>query len=189
VLGNTNASMVIDQAVLEMKQLLGVTATSADNATFKLMFQFGGPEAESLKTLRNPDQAYRIELRKTAAALRLIALGTAVCITAGKTLQQLPPRAPHAQSVEMPLVTARDWPELETRGLWGGDSSRNLPFMAERKLNYEENISWMTVDRTTRRGRRLSNPARSNCSRSGRVWASSMRPSCFISKFWKQRHL
>ncbi len=153
VVGNTNASKVIDQAVLEMKHLLGAVTSSADTAAFKIVFQLGGAEAESLKTLKNSDQAYRVEPEPGGRGLRLIALGDRGLYYAGKTLQQLLRARMTAQTVAMPLVTVKDWPEMETRGLWGGDSFNWLPWLAERKLNYQENISWMAVDRTTKRGR------------------------------------
>ena len=158
VVGDTTASKVIEQAVLEMKQVLTTSAASPEKAAFKITFQLGGPEAESLKALKNSAQAYRIESEAAGRGLRLIALADWGLYYAGKTLQQLVRARTMAQSVEMPLVTAKDWPEMETRGLWGGDSSRNLPWMAERKLNYEENISWMTVDRKTKRGRAAVKP-------------------------------
>ncbi len=158
VVGDTKASKVIDQAVLEMRQVLATSAASPEKAAFRITFQLGGPDAESLKTLKNSDQAYRIEPATDGRGLRLIALGDRGLYYAGKTLQQLLRARITAQNVEMPLATAKDWPEMETRGLWGGDSSRQLAWMADRKLNYEENISWMTVDRKTKRGRAAVKP-------------------------------
>ncbi len=158
VVGDTNASKVIDQAVLEMKQMLTTSAASAEKTAFKITFQLGGPEAESLKTVKNSDQAYRIEPETGGRGLRLIAPGDRGLYYAGKTLQQLLRARMTAQTVEMPLVTAKDWPEMETRGLWGGDSYRHLSWMADRKLNYQENISSMSVDRKTKRGRAAVKP-------------------------------
>jgi len=145
--------MVIDQAVLELKEMLASPTAPPEKTAFKITFQLGGGEAEALKAVKNSAQAYRILPETDERGLRLIALGDRGLYYAGKTLQQLLRARKTAQSIEMPLVTVKDWPEMETRGLWGGDSSRNLAWMAERKLNYEENISWMTVDRTTKRGR------------------------------------
>jgi hypothetical protein len=151
IVGDTNASPVMDQAVLELKRLLGGPA-APPTAAFQITFQLGGPAAEPLKRLKNSAQAYRIEPDAGGRGLRLIALSDRGLYYAGKTLQQLLRARLKAQSVEMPLVTARDWPEMETRGLWGSDSFNWLPWLAERKFNYQENISRLTVDRVTKRG-------------------------------------
>ena len=152
VVGDTNASKVLDQAVLELTHTLTASAASPERAAFKIAFQLGGPEAESLKTLKNSSQAYRIEPEGGGHGLRLIALSDRGLYFAGKTLQQLLRPRLTAQTVEMPLATVKDWPEMETRGLWGSDSFDWLPWLAERKLNYQENISRLSVDRKTKRG-------------------------------------
>jgi len=152
VIGDTNASPVIEQAVLELMNMLGRTPAFPENAKFKITFQLGGSEAEALKALKNSAQAYRILPEKEGHGMRLVALSDRGLYYAGKTLQQLLRAHLTAQSVEMPLATVKDWPEMETRGLWGADSFNWLLWMSERKLNYQENISWLTVDPVTKRG-------------------------------------
>jgi hypothetical protein len=152
VVGDTNASKVIEQATLELTGLLAAATPPAKQAAFRITFQLGGPEAEPLKALKNPDQAYRIAPETNGPGLRLVALSDRGLYYAGKTLQQLLGARLTAQTVEVPLVTVKDWPEMETRGLWGGDSFNQLPWLAARKLNYQENISALRVDQITKRG-------------------------------------
>ncbi len=152
VIGDTNTSLVIEQAVLELRRVLAATATRSEKAAFKITFQLGGSEAEALKVLKNSAQAYCITPEPDVRGLRLVALSPRGLYYAGKTLQQLLRPRTAVQTVEMPLATVKDWPEMETRGLWGADTFNWLFWMAERKLNYQENISWLTVDRGTKRG-------------------------------------
>ncbi len=152
VVGDTNASKVIEQAVVELTGMLAASTPLSEKAAFKITFQLGGAEAETLKGLQNSAQAYRIAPETEGRGLRLVALSDRGLYYAGKTLQQLLRAGMTAQTVEVPLVTVRDWPAMETRGLWGGDSFYCLPWLAERKFNYQENISRLTVDRTTKRG-------------------------------------
>lgn len=152
VRGITNASAIVEQAVHEMSQLVKASPTAAHDAKFKITFQLGGSEAESLKSLKNSDQAYRILPEDGDHGLRLVALAERGLCYAGKTLQQLLRARLTAERIEMPLALVKDWPEMETRGLWGSDSFNWLPWLAERKLNYQENISRLWVDQKTRRG-------------------------------------
>ena len=151
VVADTNVSKIIEQAVLELTELLG-PAPPPEKATFRITFQLSGAEADPLKPLKNAAQAYRIVPEPTGRGLRLAALSDRGVYYAGKTLQQLLAARITAQTVEVPLATVLDWPEMETRGLWGGDSFYCLPWLAERKLNYQENISSLKVDRVTKRG-------------------------------------
>jgi len=152
VIGNMNASKVVEQAVSELTRMLEAPAVARQKATFKITFQHGGGEAEALKALKNANQAYRIVPESDERGLRLIALSDRGLYYAGKTLQQLLRAQLTAQNVETPLVNVTDWPEMETRGLWGSDSFDWLPWLAERKLNYQENISRLTVDHAAKRG-------------------------------------
>lgn len=148
--GRTNGSPVLEQAALELRELLG---EGAGGANFTITLQLGGPDAESLRTLRNAAQAYRILPEGTDRGLRLVALSDRGLYYAAKTLQQLVRARGGGSRFEMPLLTVRDWPEMETRGLWGSDSFNWLPLLANWKLNYQENIARVTVDRATKRGR------------------------------------
>jgi len=150
VAANTNVSKIVEQAVLELTELLG--PSSSEKAPFRITFQLGGTESDALKPLKNAFQAYRILPEASGGGLRLVALSDRGLYHAGKTLQQLLAARNTEQKVELPLTTVLDWPEMETRGLWGGDSFYHLPWLAERKFNYQENISSLRVDRTTKRG-------------------------------------
>jgi len=152
VTGNTNGSKVIEQAVSEFSRLLDSPTTTAKRPKFKITFQLGGAEADALKGLKNSDQAYRIVPENGGSGLRLIGLTDRGLYYAGKTLQQLLRARLTTRSVEIPLVNVKDWPEMQTRGLWGSDSFDWLPWLAERKLNYQENISRVWVDPNTKRG-------------------------------------
>jgi hypothetical protein len=152
LIGDTNASPIIAQAVDELRSTLQASNSSAGKAAFKITFQLGGAAAEGLKALKNAAQAYRIVPEADGRGLRLVALSDRGLHYASKTLQQLLRARITAEAIEVPLVTVRDRPEMETRGLWGGDSFHCLSWLAERKLNYQENISRLTVDRATKRG-------------------------------------
>ena len=152
VVGDTNVNKIIAQAVLELTRTLEPSTPAPEKAAFKISFERGGAEAEPLWALKNAAQAYRIKPEADGRGLRLVALSDCGLYYAGKTLQQLLRAHLTAQTVEIPLVTVRDWPEMETRGLWGGDSFYCLPWLADRKFNYQENISRLTVDRATKRG-------------------------------------
>ncbi len=132
--------------------MLEAAAPAPEKAAFKITLQLGGAEAEPLKGVKNAAQAYRIAPEADGRGLRLVALSDRGLYYAGKTLQQLLRARLTARTLDVPLVTIRDWPEMETRGLWGGDSFYCLPWLAERKFNYQENISRLTVDRETKRG-------------------------------------
>lgn len=148
--GRTNGSPVLAQAAMELRELLGEGATGAN---FTITLQLGGADAEALKPLKNPAQAYRIVPEADGRGLRLVALSDRGLYYAAKTLQQLVRARTGAERLAMPLLTVRDWPEMETRGLWGSDSFHWLPLLANWKLNYQENIARLTVDRATKRGR------------------------------------
>jgi hypothetical protein len=150
--GRTNGSPRLEQAALELRELVGAPAPGA-SAAFTIHFQIGGPEADALNSLKNAGQAYRIGPADGGRGLRLVALSERGLYHGAKTLQQLLRARSTASRIELPLVTVRDWPEMETRGLWGSDSFDWLPLLANWKLNYQENIARLTVDRATKRGR------------------------------------
>ncbi len=143
---------VVEQALRELTQLLQTSATGTKPTKFKITFQLGGAAAETLKAVKNSTQAYRITPETDGNGLRLVALSDRGLYYASKTLQQLFRARATGDALEMPLVTVTDWPEMETRGLWGSDSFDWLPWLAERKMNYQENISRMWVDPETKRG-------------------------------------
>jgi hypothetical protein len=80
-----SSDIISVQIVKELKELVGDNAS----ASFKVTLQLGGPESESLKSLKNSDQAYCVFPEKDNAGLRLVALAPRGLYYAAKTLQQL----------------------------------------------------------------------------------------------------
>lgn len=150
------ADKVVAQAVKELKQALGQgdDAKVASAPAFSIDFVLGGPDSAKLKALKNSDQAYTI-VPVADKGLKLEALTSKGLYYASKTLQQFIRARSSVGNVDVPLVTITDWPDLDERGLWGGDSAANLDWMAERKMNVTENISSRFV---TRDGRGQSGP-------------------------------
>jgi len=143
------ADKIVDQAVKELKQAIGQSdALSA--GPFKIEMILAGPDADRLKTLKNSDQAYSIAPTESNTGLRLVAMTSRGLYYAAKTLQQLVRPRAKSGNVEIPMLTVTDWPDLQDRGLWGGDSGTNIEWLAERKMNVIENISTRSVDRKGR---------------------------------------
>jgi len=139
---------VIEQACKELRETIRLPegAKVQKKPAFTLMLQLGGPEAEALRPLKNSDQAYAILPGANDKGLRLVALTPRGLYYAAKTLQQLIKARAGTGTVEIPLLHVRDWPDMEDRGLWGSDSSRHLRWLADRKMNYVEQISIVGVD-------------------------------------------
>lgn len=152
--------IVVDQAVKELRDLFG---PGSSGASFKITLQMGGPESEKLKALKNSDQAYLIFPEGPgfgnpgpgggrdgavgqASGLRLVALAPRGIYYAAKTLQQLVAAKATQDSVQIPLMTVTDWPDMADRGLWGSDSYDWIPWLADRKMNLVEQISNCGVD-------------------------------------------
>lgn len=150
------SDILIDQAAKELGETIGcgTVAGARDYAPFKIEMVLGGAEADKLKSLKNSDQAYSIA-PTGENGLKLTAITSRGLYYASKTLQQLlKPRVSEGK-VEIPLLKVTDWPDLDERGLWGGDSAFYLDWMADRKMNVTENISSRSV---TRDGRGKSEP-------------------------------
>ena len=103
----------------------------------------------------NPDQAYALTplLDASGKQLRGLSLSGATptgLYYASKTLQQLlSPTLKGAGSlatVDMPVLTITDWPDLEERGEWGGTASEDLEWRADRKFNLLERHAELTLD-------------------------------------------
>ncbi|MGB9619141.1 MAG: glycoside hydrolase family 20 zincin-like fold domain-containing protein, partial [Armatimonadota bacterium] len=139
------ADKVVQQAVKELRQAIGQSNAAASGA-FRIELVLGGPDADKLRSLKNSDQAYSITPSAEGKGLRLAALTSRGLYYASKTLQQLIRARSSGGKVEMPIVRVTDWPDLEDRGLWGGDSGMNVEWLAERKMNVIENISTRSVD-------------------------------------------
>jgi hypothetical protein len=142
---------LVQQTLRELQECLGQQGRpQAGKAGFTLSVQLGGAEAESFKPLKNASQAYRIIPEADKRGLRLVAMEPRGLYYAGKTVQQLLKARTAGGSVTIPLVTITDWPDMEDRGLWGGDASNYLRWISDRKMNYLEHISHTSVDKDKR---------------------------------------
>ncbi len=104
-------------------------------------------EAEpALADLPYRDQAYVIRPAENDQVLSLVGGGPRGLYYAAKTMQQLLKAKLADGRVQIPLVKITDWPDLDDRGLWGGDSSEHIRWMSDLKMNYDEQISSTGVD-------------------------------------------
>jgi len=140
---------IVAQACKELREAIGIVGSKAPaNPAFKIELSLGG--ADELRGLKNSDQAYSIKPVDGNRGLRLAALAPRGLYYASKTLQQLIRARATKVKVQIPIVTITDWPDLQDRGLWGGDSAMHCEWLAERKLNVTENISTRDVDKDGR---------------------------------------
>lgn len=139
---------IIEQTLQELRATVGSTKAeeTAVKPTFVLTLQLGSTEAQKLQTLDNSNQAYRIFPETDYQGLRLVALSPRGLYYAGKTLQKLIQAHTTEDQVKIPIIRVIDWPDMEDRGLWGSDSYLWLKWMGERKMNIEEQISFLSVD-------------------------------------------
>ena len=101
-----------------------------------------------LGELPNRDQAYAIvpvEHRGAFAGLKLVANTPLGLLYSARTLVQLVSPSPKGR-IEFPIATLLDWPDLAERGEWGGNTTDDLPWMAERKLNVVEMLAQLGFD-------------------------------------------
>ncbi|MEW6750799.1 MAG: glycoside hydrolase family 20 zincin-like fold domain-containing protein [Candidatus Latescibacterota bacterium] len=94
-----------------------------------------------LRGLPHAEQAYAILPDAEGSGLLLVANTGTGALYAARTLEQLlrAPAVPAADSpVEVPLVRVVDWPDLDERGQWGGNSESDLAWTARWKLNLLE---------------------------------------------------
>ena len=146
--GNTSQPLVI-QAAKELHEVLGQSGQTPAQAegAFTIALQLGGGEADVLKQYKHPDQAYSIRPAADDNGLLCVAIGPRGLYYASKTLQQLLKAKLAGGQVQIPLVKVTDWPDMEDRGLWGGDSSQNIRWLSDRKMNYLEHISHTGIDK------------------------------------------
>jgi len=94
--------------------------------------------AEQLEGVKNSDQAYLIRPldEKTLVVTGLDPKGVFYGL---KTLRQLMSPTFEGEgeqcTVEIPLGTILDWPDLAERGEWGGSANRDIEWFADRKMN------------------------------------------------------
>jgi len=135
---------VLRQAVKEMREALG-TAEGAPAFTIRL--EVGGAGSAELKGLANSEQAYLIATDAEGKGLAISALTPTGAYYGWKTLQQLVEARREGDTIMLPLMRVKDWPDMQDRGLWGNDNWRHLKWMAARKMNIVEQISSMHVDK------------------------------------------
>ncbi len=135
---------LIGQTVTELREALG--ASAASSPTFTIRLNVGGAGAEAMKTLKNSGQAYSITPLSGNAGLAIDALTPRGLYYGVKTLKQLVAARAGAGSVEIPLATVKDWPDMEVRGFWGTDSADHVVWMSDRKMNIIEQISDIGID-------------------------------------------
>ncbi len=132
------------QARKELHECLGTPPRQVPDASFILVLKID-PQESVLAKLPNRDQSYRI-VPMEGSSLLLVGGGPRGLYYAAKTMQQLLKAGPAGDRAQIPLVSITDWPDLEDRGFWGGDSSEHIRWMSDRKMNYDEQISTTGVD-------------------------------------------
>jgi len=147
-----DAAPLVGHAVQELYESLGVSGeqTHTKQPAFTILLQQGGPEASDLSKLNNSDQACRIIPLTDRTGLKLIALTPRGLYYAAKTLQQLIRARAADNNVTLPILTVTDWPDIADRGLWGSDSPFHIRWLADRKLNYMEQVAANTLDENKR---------------------------------------
>ncbi len=146
------SDVVVTQPCKELRESMGLDGGAANppQPDFTIRLQIGGPEAAPLQSLKNSDQAYLIYPEPDDIALRVVALTSRGLYYGVKTLQQLIGPTLAGGSVQIPLLSVTDWPDMTDRGMWGGDSFLCLRWMADRKMNLDEQVAARTVDPTTK---------------------------------------
>lgn len=134
---------VTTQARKELWESMGLPGTRTNPSTpaFSITLQIGGTESTPLNALKNSEQAYRILVESGNSGLRIVALTSRGLYYGVKTVQQLIAGHGTAGGVDIPILTVTDYPELKDRGLWGNDSYLKTRWMADRKMNYQEQIA------------------------------------------------
>lgn len=136
------------QAAKELRECLGTQQRPVADASVHLVLKINAQEP-ALTNLPNRDQAYRIGPME-GSSLLLVGGGPRGLYYAAKTMQQLLKAELRDGRAAIPLVSITDWPDLDDRGLWGGDSSEHIRWMSDRKMNYDEQISTTGVDENKR---------------------------------------
>ena len=129
------------------------------------------PGAARLRDLPNREQAYLIR-PDGAGRLVLAALDPQGLYYAASTLRQLLESKFHGDDVTLPLATVTDWPDMGERGEWGGSSTRDIAWMAERKMNL---VEFHTTHEVDEKGNAVAEISRSLLRR-GRLNAVKMVP-------------
>jgi hypothetical protein len=150
-----------EQAGAELRQLFADRGgVDPDGSDFEIVLGVatGGSlagmpiDVASLHDRPNREQAYLITPHG-GNRLLLSALDGRGVYYAARTLYQLLEFTMSPQKVCLPLMTVRDWPDVEERGLWNfSDAAEWIPWMASLKLNYGKMVDTRLA--TIERGRR-----------------------------------
>ena len=103
------------------------------------------PDAGRLAELSHREQAYLIR-PDGDQRLVLAALDPQGLFYAALTLRQLLESKFQGDDVTVPLAVVTDWPDLGERGQWGGSSTRDIEWLADRKMNLVEFHTTHEVD-------------------------------------------
>lgn len=95
------------------------------------------PDVQRLAALPNRQQAYVIRPIGTRR-LVLTAPDARGVFYAALTLRQLLETGFRAGELTIPLAIVTDWPDMAERGEWGTSSTRDIEWLAERKMNLVE---------------------------------------------------
>lgn len=93
-------------------------------------------ETARLARLPNSEQAYAIVPGKNT--LSVLALDERGLYYGALTLSQLLPVKQTPQRLTIPMVSVLDWPDLNERGLWGGNAVNDIEWMSSYKMNLVE---------------------------------------------------
>ncbi|MEN6644355.1 MAG: glycoside hydrolase family 20 zincin-like fold domain-containing protein [Armatimonadia bacterium] len=93
-------------------------------------------EAAQLAKRPNCEQAYAIVPGKNTLAV--VALDERGLYYGALTLSQLLPVKQTPQRLAIPMVSVLDWPDLNERGLWGGNAVNDIEWMSSYKMNLVE---------------------------------------------------
>lgn len=129
----------------EFAETCGSAQGSGENLPFRIQFEAGQETAEALKTLPNSNQAYQI-LPRGQNTLVVISLSERGAYYGWKTIQQLIKGRSAGDALRIPILTVKDWPDMEKRGLWGTDNYDHIEWLADRKMNHLEQITAQGVD-------------------------------------------
>ncbi|MFW6161877.1 MAG: hypothetical protein ACODAJ_03860 [Planctomycetota bacterium] len=103
------------------------------------------PGARYLTDLPNADQAYVIT-PLPCRGLAVAALSDRGVYHGCKTLAQFLDAHSAEGRVVLPMVAVLDWPDLAERGQWGGSAVRDVPWLAEHKMNLVEVHAKLALD-------------------------------------------
>jgi regulator of sigma D len=129
------------------------------------------PDTNRLSKLLNKEQAYLIR-PMGANRLVLTALDSRGLFYAALTMRQLLESRFKGDNITIPLAVITDWPDLAERGEWGGSSTRDIEWLAERKMNL---VEFHSLHKVTDDGKAISAISRSLLRR-GRMNGVKMVP-------------